>query len=454
MLGRKTGQVLVSAALVSGCAPELGDAPFACDVSGACPEGYACQATVCVREGVKPAASRPKRVVWINAAEMFWLASPSGGATLLVNDGFTQGAHGIYEIAVGADGAVGEPRTLLPFVDGPPISSSIVLLPDGRYGVAKLSFPDIDGDTIDLELLGIERQGPTGVPPLVQKLYAQSTPFLGGIEPAYIGAVASGDAVAAVDIAWTRPEGGGQVDVVHVARSGSTWGAGEPVSAPLPPGILPLSGDCALFRDASGWLTVRVGFEQFALAAVPASGTTMTFTPAQDMPLFAWKEGVLSLRTGAFDEATATSSASLVFSDPAGNQIAEDGGFVLQESLTPYAAVPFESGALVAPLSRDPAFPVLEVGFRSPTEPLRTVARVARESTETLYSARAFSDGTKVYLAWTEFHEASMDLWVAVTDLQRGGVMPLVAGAKRVRTWTGVDSALLEAMRARGGRKR
>ncbi len=453
MLGRKTGSVLVSAALVSGCAPELGDAPFACEASGACPDGYACQATVCVREGLKPAAARPKRVVWINAAEMFWFASPSGGATLLVNDGFTQGAHGIYEIAVGADGAVGEPRTLLNFVDGPPISSSIVLLPDGRYGVAKLSFPDVDGDALELELLGIERQGSKGVQPATQTLFHTETAFLGGTEPAYIGAVVSASEPA-VDIAWTRPEGGGHVEVLHVARNGSTWGAGEPVSAPLPPGILPLSGDCALFRDQSGWLTVRVGFEQFALAAVPTSGTTMTFAEAADMPLFAWKEGVLSLRAGSFDEATATSPASFVFTDPLGTELGEDGGFVLQESLTPHVAVPFEDGALVAPLSRDPAFPELEVGFRSPTEPLRTVARVARESTETLYSARAFSDGTKVYLAWTEFHEASMDLWVAVTDLQRGGVMPLVAGARRVRTWEGVDSALLEAMRARRGRKR
>jgi hypothetical protein len=452
MLGRKTGSVLVSAALVSGCAPELGDAPFACDVSGACPEGYSCQATVCVRDGAAPAARRPKRVVWINAAEMFWFPSPDGGASLLVNDGFTQGAHGIYELAVGADGKVGEPRTLLPYGDGPPISSATVALPDGRYGVATLRFPDVEGDQLRLELAAIKRQVEPGAPPSIENLYKAETPFLGGIEPAYIGAVLSG---SAVDIAWTRPEGGGKVEVLHVERSGSVWQGTPMASAPLPANILPLSGDCALFRDDSGWLTVRVGFEEFALASVPASGGMMTFGAAPaDMPLFAWKDSVYSMRYGDFDDASASYSLSFVLSDPAGATIDEDTDFVLQESLTPYAAVPFEGGALVAPLSRNADFAVLEVGLRSPTEPLRIVARVARESTETLYSARAFSDGKKVYLAWTEFHEASMDLWVAVTDLQRGGVMPLMAQPKRARTWPIVDGEQLEMMRARGGRKR
>ncbi|UQA59625.1 hypothetical protein [Polyangium aurulentum] len=452
MLGRKTGLFLVSAALVSGCAPELGDAPFACDVSGTCPEGYSCQATICIRDGAQPAARRPKRVVWINAAEMFWLASPEGGATLLVNDGFTQGAHGIYEIDVRPDGAVSEPRTLVEYGDGPPIASSIVSLPDGRYGVAMLRFPKIDGDMIELELGGIERGKKDGLPAF-EKLYTDTTPFLGGTEPTYISAVTSG---GAVDIAWTQPSGGGQVEVVHLERSGSLWGPTKKATALLPPEILPLSGDCALFRDDSGWLTLRVGFEQFALAAVPESGGAMTFEPASDTPLFAWKEGVLSLRYGEFDEQTATYPASYLLTDPTGKVLAEDEGFVLQESLSPHVAVPFAGGALVAPLSRDPAFPELEVGFRSttPGEPLRTVARIARESTETLYSARAFAVDDKAYLAWTEFHEASMDLWVAVTDLQGGGVMPLVTQAKRVHTWQGVDEGLLEVARAGRGRKR
>jgi hypothetical protein len=448
MLGRKTGRILVSAALVSGCAPELGDAPFACDVSGACPEGYACQATVCVRDGAEPAARRPKRVVWINAAEMFWLQSPDGGATLLVNDGFTQGAHGIYEIAVGADGNVGEPRTLVSYGDGPPMSSAVVALPEDRYGVATLRFPDVEGDMLELKLVAIDRAVKDG-PPSVETLYTQQTPFLGGIEPAYIGAVASGKTV---DIAWTRPEGGGQVEVLHLANDGLLWQVTGKAIAPLPPQILPLSGDCALFRDDSGWLTVRVGFEEFALAQVPASGM-MTFAKADDMPLFAWKDGVYSLRYGA-EDADGNYDVSYVLTDPAGGEIGEADEFKLQESLTPYTAVPFGGGALVAPLSRTTDFAVLEVGLRSPTEPLRIVGRVARESTETLYSARAFSDGKKVYLAWTEFHEASMDLWVAVTDLQTSGVMPLMAQPTRARTWAVVDGEQLEAMRARGGRKR
>jgi hypothetical protein len=440
------GLILVSVALVSGCAPELGDVPFACGVSGACPEGYSCQATVCIRDGAQPAARRPMRVVWINPAEMFWFPSPEGGASLLVNDGFTQGAHGIYEITVSPDGSVSEPRTLVSYGDGPAISSAIVLLPDGRYGVATLRFPDIDGDMLELEFLGIERKKRKG-PPAVELLYKDSTPFLGGIEPGYVGAVAS---ASAVDIAWTRPSGGGQVEVLHLERNGAVWALKSMASAVLPPEILPLSGDCVLFRDDSGWLTLRVGFEQFVLAAVPPSGT-MTFELGNDTPLFAWKDAVFSLHYGDLDEQTATYPVSYVLTDQAGTLLAEDTGFVLQESLSPYVAVPFAGGALVAPLSRDPAFPALEVGFRSttPGEPLRTVARVTRESTETLYSALPFAAGDKAYLAWTEFHEATMDLWVAVTDLQQGAAMPLVAQAKRVRTWQGVDEGLLEIMRAR-----
>ena len=45
-----------------------------------------------------------------------------------------------------------------------------------------------------------------------------------------------------------------------------------------------------------------------------------------------------------------------------------------------------------------------------------TIASVEREATDELYSARAFSDGTRVYVAWTSFHEDLMDLWVTVQE--------------------------------------
>jgi hypothetical protein len=449
MLGRRTGVLLLVSAALAGCAPAFGDAPFACDTASACPEGYACQSTICVREGTRPAARRPRRQVWINAAEMHWLGS-DGGATLLVNDGFTKGAHGIFEIAVSSDGAVGAPRELLPYSDGPPMASAVVALPDGRYGVTTLRFPDIDGDMLRLDLLAIERQVTAGVTPAVETLFTRETPFLGGTEPAYVGAVASG---TMVDIAWTQPSGGGKAEVLHLERSGSLWSLKWSPSKVLPPEILALSGDCALFRDESGGLMLRLGFEAFALAEISDTGAMSELTLVNDTPLFAWKEAVFGVRYGALDAATGSYPVSLVLTDKAGNDVAEDKGFVLQEPTSPHVAVPFEGGALVAPLSRDPAFPVIEVGLVAPGKPLQIVARVARESTEPIYSARAFAAGDKVYLAWTEFHESTMDLWVAVADLVRGGVMPIEARGRRMRVWEREDGAALRATTTGGWRK-
>ena len=141
------------ALLAIGCSPpELGEVPFSCGGDGTCPEGYSCESTVCVQEGQSLGAARAMRVVWINAAEMYWFPSQAGGATLVVNDGFTTSAHGIYEIMVGADGKVGAPRQLLSYGDEYPSSSSIVALDTGRYGVATLRFPSVDDDHLTVRL--------------------------------------------------------------------------------------------------------------------------------------------------------------------------------------------------------------------------------------------------------------------------------------------------------------
>ncbi|MDI1429332.1 hypothetical protein [Polyangium sorediatum] len=435
MIGRTARYVWVLSALLgAGCTPELGDVPFACGTGGLCPEGYSCQATVCVRDGASPTSRRPKRVAWINPPEMFWLSAPGGGATLLVNDGFTPGARGIYEIHVAPDGNVSEPRAIYTY-GGAVISSAVVPLPDGRYGVVLVRFPNVDSDETTLELLGIERTSASGSTPAVEKLFSTTTPFLGGVEPPYVGAAIDG---TTLNIAWTVPSGGGRVEVLHLERQGSLWNPTWKASASLPPDVPPLSGDCQLFRDDGGVLTVRVGFESYALSTLdPATAmdgmvSMTTFAPTTDEPLFGWKDGVFAMRRGDYDPANAAFAVSYVFT-PAMGMPTEDKGFTMPETTTPFVGTPFEGGALVAPVSRDPMLPTVDVAWRSPTEPLRIVASVPRTSTGSIFSSRAYGLGDKAYVAWTEFYESNMDLWIGVSDLRREGMGMLLGRASHVR---------------------
>ncbi|MRG95233.1 hypothetical protein [Polyangium spumosum] len=424
MLGRTARYFLWFSALFgAGCTPELGDVPFSCESGGLCPEGYSCQATVCVRDGENPTSRRPKRVAWINPPEMFWLSAEGEGATLIVNDGFTPGAKGIYEIHVAPDGSVSEPRAIYAY-GGTTISSAVVPLPDGRYGVVLVRFPNVDGDETTLELLGIERTSASGTTTAVGKLFSTTTPFLGGVEPAYVGAAIDG---TTVNIAWTVPSGGGRVEVLHLERNGSLWNTTWTASASLPPEVPPLSGDCQLFRDDAGLLTVRVGFESYALstvdpaAAMGGANTMTAFASTTDEPLFGWRDGVFSMRRGDCDPAKATCAVSYVFTPSMGTPTVDE-GFALPDTASPFVGTPFEGGALVAPVSRDPSLPTIDVAWRSATEPMRIVASVPRTSTGSLYTARAFGLGDKVYVAWTEFYESNMDLWIGVSDLRREGM--------------------------------
>lgn len=410
--------VLGGLALPLGCTPELSDAPFACSTDGACPEGYACQSAVCVLEGAGLSTARPKRVTWINSGEMFWLAAKdqSGGAVLVVNDGFSPGAHGIYEIRVTPDGAVGDPRPLILYGDQFPMSSSVVALSDGRYGVVTLSFPSIDGDKLTLKVQAIERDAPEGAAPAIETLYTDEEPFLGGAEPAYVNAVA-GD--GRIDLAWTRPASGGRVEVLRLEKQGSLWQPAATVMQALPPNILPLSGDCMLFPVSDDKLVLRVGFEEFALAEVDfAAGTISPFATHDGLPIFAWPGKALVQRVGDADEATETSRVSYALTNLTGTaEEAVDDAGVLQDGTDVYAALPFEGGAVFAPMSSDPGFPELGVGFRSATAGLKQVASIKRQSSDRIYSARALAAGGKAFVAWTEFHESLMDLWVAAAPL-------------------------------------
>lgn len=403
----------IAIALLAGCSPELAETPFACGAEGLCPDGYECQSTVCVKSGERLPAARPARVAWINSAEMYWFAAKGGGAALVYNDGFTPGAHGLYELVVGADGGVSEPRALLGYGDEFPVSSAIVPLDDGRYGAATLRFPDVEGDALTLRVLGVEREAPADRAPTIDLLYEDHEPYLGGTEPAYIGAVAD---AGAIDVAWTRPAQGGRVEVVHLEGASATR-KGE---RSLPEEILPLSGDCLLWPGNAGARTLRIGFEQFAVAKVDGASAVSEFAIFDDVPLFAWGSEILLLRYGD-EDGSGGYAVSYARASLDGADLGVDEGFALQGSLEPYTGVPWKNGALIAPIARDPSFATLGVGFAEPGKPLTTIASIPRPGTDELYSARAFVSGDKVYLAWTEFHEALMDLWVAVTDLGAGG---------------------------------
>ncbi|MCC6551486.1 MAG: hypothetical protein IT372_00505 [Polyangiaceae bacterium] len=430
--------LLALAALGPGCSPELGDAPFSCGADQACPEGYSCRSTVCVRDGADVGPARPERVTWINAGEMFWLERPEGGAALVVNDGFTAGARGIYEIAVMPDGSASAPRRLLGYGDGSPVASSVVALEDGRYGIATLRFPDVDGDDMRLEVVAVRRDagGAAGV----ETLYEEAEPYLGGSEPPYLGAVAG---QGGIDIAWTRPSEGGRVEVLRIERQGSVWTRTRAASQPLPAEILPLSGDCALWRSGEAGLAVRVGFESFAVARVGADGALSAFAPADGVPLFALGDDLLVLEHGDYSPATSSYAVRYKLVGPGGEVLGDDAGGALQEGTEPYTATPFQDGALIAPLSDDPSFPAIEIGFRSAAQGLSRVASVARTSADDLYSARAFASGGTAYVAWTEFHESSMDLWVGAAPMtlatgargEAAGRAPAPPRGRRVMSW-------------------
>lgn len=428
MLGQLARSLAAASFFAIGCSPNLGDAPFACAGDGLCPEGYSCRVSVCVRDGTKPASTHATRATWINPAEVFWFASSAdGGATLLVNDNFTQGRKGIYDIRIAPDGTVLDPRMLFPQQDGPAVSSSIVLLPDGRYGIVTLRFPNVDGDQMSLDLFGVEREVTNGTTAAVEKLFSANTLYLGGVEPPYVSAVID---ETTMHIGWTVPSNGGQSQVLRVERQGSLWNQTfvttaqlNELMAPIPP----LSGDCQLFRADDGWLTLRAGFENFALATIDPMSPVATFSETPDQPLFVWKDHEFFLRRDKYNESAGTYDVSYVMKETSGMGTMSADSFRLPDTASPFIGVPFDGGVLIAPVSNDPALPTIDVAWRSPTEPLRIVASIKRESSDPVYTARAFVRDNKAYIAWVQYHESNMDLWVGVSDFIKSGAKPLVS---------------------------
>jgi hypothetical protein len=360
----------------------------------------------------------------MNAGELNWIPRATPGALLVVNDGFTSDYHAIYEIAVEPDGSAGEPRALLEYGIEFPRAGAVALLPDGRYGVATIQFPPLEGDDLTLELVAIEREAPEGTTPEVETLFTATTQFLGGAEPSYIGISVT---ETAIDIGWTQPSEGGRAELIHLV-----WQGAELVESRftqlLPPEIPPLSGDAAVWPLSDGKVMLRSGFERFAVAvADPVASTFSPLVLLDDVPLYAWNDLLLSLRyEDDFIEELAGYPVSYLVTTLDGTEVSRSEGWALQEYTWPHAATPYQGGALVAPLSSHGSFPSIEVGWASPTEALRSVGSIPRQGTSDVYAGRAYAADGKVYVAWTEVPEGVHDLWVGVTDidLQLTGVAP------------------------------
>lgn len=414
----------VATALVAGgCTPALGDAPFSCTEEASCPDGYVCRSTLCVRAGAQVEVDRTRRVTWFNAGEMFWLPRPGGGAALIVNDGFTEGAQGLYEILVSPGGLPEPARLIFRYNDEFPRSTSVLALDDARYGVVMLRYPPVDMDQLALEVFSVQREAPADTTPAVETLFSsRKEPYLGGAAPPYVGA-ASGDGW--MDVAWTPPTSGGTLEVLRLEQQSSRWTQIHETSEPLPESILPLSGDAVFWQSGADELTVRVGFKRFALARVDPAGNIasfVSFTNNDDVPLYAFGDELFVLRYGGLqrdDRQPPTEFYPVTYAlqgaTGAGRRLEVSG--VLPPTTEPYTATPFQGGALLVPFSSDPELREIGVGWVSPSQAITRVAGIARTSADPLYSARAFAADGKVYVAWTEIHGAWMDLWQGTADI-------------------------------------
>ncbi len=393
--------------LVSSCEPELGDVPFSCDAEGLCPEGYRCEATVCVKDGATPGVARPMRATWINAAELYWFPSPRGGATLIVNEGFTPGGRALFEFHVNPDGSVEPGRELLDLREEAATSTAVVALDDQSYGVLTLRFPSFDEDDQELAFTRIDRDLPPGETPTSDVLYRAHPPYLGGSEPAYVSAVRSDEGV---DICFTDPSLGGALVVRRLVGGDVTRELSIDLDAP----VLPLSGDCLIWA-AGGDRIVRAGLESPELYRIPASAEVAADVEGPlevpGLPVYAFDDGVVSLVPSGDG-----GRAELGFFNYSGGLIEKSPEFATQETLEPHTAWSSPGGVLFAPTAEDGGFAQLSV-LSLASGSFVELGGVTRASTDELYSARAFSDGERLFVAWTSFHEDLMDLWVGVGEV-------------------------------------
>lgn len=411
MRPRRTRCAALSGALIGvfavplSCGLELPDEPYSCGADGVCPDGYACKSEVCVREGATPAASRVMRVSWINAAEMYWFESPRGGASLVVNDGFTPGARGLYELHVEADGSASQPRLMLKYGEEFPTSSAVVAAGADRYNVVTLRFPTIAEDDQVLEVWAVQRD-PSSSSDSVQPqlLYREEPPFFGGYEPVYVGAV---EHAGVVDLCFANPAQGGTLELRRVT---GLEAVDRSLSIPLPEAVLPLSADCLLWRADMG-IWARAGLESSVLFYVPDDAMTAAEVVSVDtipgLPIFAFDDRIASLLVDDTQE-----TAELGFYGLDGTETAKQDIGYSQIALEPHTGWRGSGKVLFAPVSDSPAFSDLSVLELTPAG-AEQVATISRKGTDALYSARAIEVEGTTYLAWTAFHESLMDLWIA-----------------------------------------
>lgn len=403
---------LWAAGLVGGCEPDLPDAPFSCGVDGSCPDGYSCVSTVCQLDGSVPAVARPLRTTWINAAEMYWFASATGdGATLVVNNGFTAGERGLFEIHVASDGTVGEPRQILDLPEDFPSSTAVFLLDDAHYGVLALRFPSIHEDEQTLQLLKVARDVSSDEDVSVATIYETTVTYLGGTEPPYISAI---QGPGGATLCYTDPSEGGVLHVQTIAEDGEVE---RNLLLDLPTTILPLSGDCLLWRVGDD-LVARIGLDAPLVYRIPADATSgADFSGPIEVPglvVYAFDNSVTSLVLSETGEDTY--AATLVTSDWQGSTLdtTEIGAYPGQ--LEPHTAWSSPGdNVLFMPSSSDVSFPDLKV-LRLDGELASELLTIERTGTDPLYSARAFELDGRAYLAWTATHADLMDLWVASAD--------------------------------------
>ncbi|NUP05355.1 MAG: hypothetical protein HOW73_04755 [Polyangiaceae bacterium] len=399
--------VLATLALSASCEPDLGEQPFLCGADGSCPDGYSCRATICEKDGSTQQVFRPLRTTWINAAEMYWFPSKGGGASLVVNDGFTQGARAMYEIHVDPSGAVATPKLLLDLREDFPTSTAVVALDDDNYAIVALRFPSVDEDAQELTVYKVPRDLAEGDEATATVLYTTNVPFLGGAEPAYIGAVAGG---SGLDVCFVDPSEGGTLHVRRIA-------GGEPtrdLTLPLTSDVLPLSGDCILWPVGED-LAVRVGLEIPLFYRIPdAAATTADIEgpiPTAGLAVYPFADRIVSLVLDPLEDNEDFSSASLVSTDWTGDVVSTDDLGTYPTQLEPHTAWGAASQVLFAPASSADSFSDLQV-FTLDDNGVSKVATVTRPGDDTLYSARAIAvDGT-VYLGWTATHADLMDLWI------------------------------------------
>lgn len=391
------------AALGGACSPDLPDEPYACGESGTCPDGYTCESTVCVKDGATPAQVRSMRITWINSAEMYWFDAPSGGADLVVNDGFTPGHRGLYEIHVSELGDVDAPAQIFDFAEEFPTSSAVVALDAGHYGVLTMTFPPVTSNDQDVSFYSLDRDtksDQSGKPPVAKR----TMQYLGGSEPAYVSAVRRTG--GQVDVAYGDPNQGGRVVFARIVDG--TWQ--DRFTLDLPSGVLPLSADCLLW-DVGDGLLLRLGLENPVLYYVPDTATSAADVgaplPVDGLPLYGFADSVLTLVTSDDGE-----SAEYRLVDYDGNAIGQAIDGASQGGLEPHTGWVHDAGALVAPLSDDGSFSSLDFAYVTGSG-IKKVGSYERTGNDELYSSRAFVRDGRAYIAWTSFHDALMDLWVA-----------------------------------------